>query len=76
MLIGIEFTAAHLAADFMFELMKSNVIISYSLNAHRVARLTPPAFLNEEDVAWLMNAVQIGATTLAERYARYTFEED
>jgi putrescine aminotransferase len=76
LLTGIEFKAAHLAADFMFELMQSNVIISYSLNAHRVARLTPPAFLNEEDVAWLMNAVQIGATALAERYAHYTFEED
>lgn len=67
LLIGIEFEAAHLAADFMFELMRRNVLVSYSLNAQCVIRLTPPALLTESDVDWLTAAVSDSACALSKR---------
>jgi putrescine aminotransferase len=67
LLIGIEFAADYLAGDFMFELMHRNVLVSYSLNAHCVVRLTPPATLNESDVDWLLSAISESAIALAKR---------
>lgn len=67
LLIGIEFEADFLAGDFMFELMHRNVIVSYSLNTHRVVRLTPPAILSESDIDWLSNAISESAITLLKR---------
>ncbi|GJD19944.1 N-acetylornithine aminotransferase [Rivularia sp. IAM M-261] len=67
LLIGIEFEAEFLAGDFMFELMHRNVLVSYSLNAHRVVRLTPPATLDESDVSWLITAISLSAFALRER---------
>ena len=67
LLIGIEFIAEHLAADFMLELMHRNVLVSYSLNTHRVVRLTPPALLSDEDVNWLTNALKDSALALSKR---------
>jgi putrescine aminotransferase len=76
LLIGIEFEADFLAGDFMLELMKRNVIVSYSLNAHRVVRLTPPAFLSESDVAWLSAAMQDSLIALGERYPKFSAQEE
>lgn len=76
LLIGIEFEADFLAGDFMLELMKRNVIVSYSLNAHRVVRLTPPAFLAESDVVWLSAAMQDSLIALAERYQNFSVQEE
>jgi putrescine aminotransferase len=45
LLIGIEFQKEHYAADFMLEMMSQKVLVSHSLNAHRVVRLTPPSTL-------------------------------
>lgn len=67
LLIGIEFEAEFLAGDFMFELMHRNVLVSYSLNAHRVVRLTPPATLSESDLDWLTTAISESAIALLKR---------
>jgi putrescine aminotransferase len=76
LLIGIEFEADFLAGDLMIELMKRKVIVSYSLNAHRVVRLTPPAFLSEADVGWLTAAFQDSVTALSERYQNFVPQEE
>ncbi len=75
-LIGIEFAADFLAGEFMLELAKRKVLVSYSLNAHRVVRLTPPAFLSESDVAWLAAAIQDSLIVLAERYQNFRVPEE
>lgn len=68
LLLGIEFKADFLAGDFMAEMMKHRVIVSYSLNAHRVVRLTPSAFLTESDIGWLETAFRESVSVLTERY--------
>ncbi len=70
LLIGIEFQAEHVAGDFMLELLQRKIVVSHSLNAHRVVRLTPPAILNEAQCDWLLNAVQEAALALRQRYVR------
>ena len=70
LLIGIEFQAEHLGGDFMMELLKRKVLVSHSLNAHRVVRLTPPAILTESECDWLLGAVQEAALELRQRYVR------
>lgn len=75
LLIGIEFESEFLAGDFMIEMMHRNVIVSYSLNAHRVVRLTPPAFLTDSDVNWLSAACQDSLITLSERYPNFISEQ-
>lgn len=72
LLIGIEFEAEFLAGDFMVEMLKHRVLVSFSLNAHRVVRLTPPAFLTDADVASLGRAIEESAITLAARYFGFT----
>lgn len=71
LLIGIEFAAEFLAGDFMIEMLKRNVIVSYSLNAHRVVRLTPSAFLAESDVKWLVTAARESLAVLDGRYPNF-----
>ncbi|HEV7241677.1 MAG TPA: aminotransferase class III-fold pyridoxal phosphate-dependent enzyme [Thermoanaerobaculia bacterium] len=75
-LIGIEFESEFLAGDFMIEMLKKNVVVSYSLNAHRVVRLTPSAFLNEADVRWLIAATQESVAILDERYPNFVPERE
>lgn len=57
LLIGIEFTSSDLAGEFMMKLLEQRIIVSHSLNTHRVIRLTPPAILTEEQCTWLFTAV-------------------
>lgn len=69
LLIAVEFVAEHIAGDFMLELMNRKVLISHSLNAHRVARITPPAILSDADCDWLLGATAEVARELGKRYA-------
>jgi putrescine aminotransferase len=75
LLIGLEFKADFLAGDFMSEMMKRYVTVSYSLNAHRVVRLTPSAFLSDADLDWLANAFRESVLVLTERYFSYLQRE-
>jgi putrescine aminotransferase len=68
LLIGIEFRSGHVAADFMLELLRRRVVVSHSLNADRVVRLTPPAIITESQLDWLFTAVSDSATAVFDRY--------
>ncbi len=57
LLIAIEFKADYLAGDFMGQLLQRKVVVSHSLNANRVMRLTPPAVLGDAEKQWLFEAV-------------------
>lgn len=58
LLIGIELQQPQLAADLALALLDRGVIVNHSLNANAVIRLTPPAFLSEEDIDLLLSALQ------------------
>jgi putrescine aminotransferase len=65
LLVGIEFLSSDLATEFMMGLLDRRVIPSYSLNCHRVLRLTPPATLDDADLDWLAVALAGSARELA-----------
>jgi putrescine aminotransferase len=64
LLIGIEFASPALAGNFEIELVNRDVIPNHCLNNHGVVRLTPPAFLDEREVRWLIDAIAGAATAL------------
>jgi ornithine--oxo-acid transaminase len=64
LLIGIEFTEDGLAGELLLELMATGVIANHSLNAANVLRLTPPAVLTDQDVDFLLAAVESAARTV------------
>ncbi|MDN3297068.1 aminotransferase class III-fold pyridoxal phosphate-dependent enzyme [Streptomyces ficellus] len=66
LLIGIEFTEQGLAGDLLLELLAEGVIANHSLNSHMVLRLTPPAVLTEEDVAFLLAAYSRAVANLVD----------
>jgi putrescine aminotransferase len=68
LLIGIEFRQEHVAGDFIHELLRRKVVSANSLNAFRVARLTPPAVMNESECEWLFDAVRDVSRVLNDRY--------
>ena len=51
LLIGIELSVDGLAGELLLELMSAGVIANHSLNSDRVLRLTPPAVLDDREVA-------------------------
>jgi putrescine aminotransferase len=67
LLIAIEWNADYLALDFLCAMLDQHVILTHSMNAPCVTRLTPPAILTEEDVAALEAAVRAGGEALANR---------
>ena len=71
LLIAIEFKADHLAGDFMFQLLQRRVVVSHSLNASRVMRLTPPAILNESEKQWLFGAIDEAAVEMEQHKADF-----
>jgi putrescine aminotransferase len=67
LLIGIEWETDYLALDFLIEMLDRYVILSHSMNAPRVTRLTPPAILSESDVVALEAALFSSGRALANR---------
>ena len=65
LLIGIEFMQEGHAGSFVVEMLGRRVLLSHSLNANRVVRLTPPANLSDADLEWLLDAVGSAARRLA-----------
>jgi fatty-acyl-CoA synthase len=57
LLIGVEWRTDYMALDFMIEMLDRGVILSHSMNAPRVTRLTPPAILTDSDVTVLQTAL-------------------
>jgi putrescine aminotransferase len=65
LLIGIEFVDEAVAGEFTMQMLRRRVVVSHSLNASRVVRLTPPAVLRDSELAWLVEAVTGAARELA-----------
>jgi putrescine aminotransferase len=68
LLLGIDMREPVHAAALIVELTEHGVFVSSTLNSHTTVRLTPSAFFGEEEIAWLQEAVEAAATTLAARY--------
>jgi putrescine aminotransferase len=65
LLVGIEFHDESQAARLLFELIQRQVLVSHSLNAHRVVRVTPPAILTDAQFDRLMAALKDSAAAVA-----------
>ncbi|GGX35096.1 aspartate aminotransferase family protein [Streptomyces noursei] len=65
LLIGIEFTSEASAGLFLTHMLRERVLTSYTLNASRVIRLTPPAILEPDHVCWLLRSLERSAVALA-----------
>ncbi|MFZ5635605.1 MAG: aspartate aminotransferase family protein [Pseudomonadota bacterium] len=68
LLIAIEFTDEAYAGEFLLEMVSNGVLISHSLNAHAIARLTPPLMLSDVDIALLLTAVDNSLSSIHKRY--------
>lgn len=67
LLIGCEFDDAGVVGELVLELLNEGVIVSSSLNQHRVLRLTPPAVLTRDDEAVLLRGLDRAAATVRRR---------
>ena len=68
LLLALEFHEDHFAGDFVLELVNQHVIVSTSLNTHRVVRLHPAAIMDEADIEWLLRALRESAAAVEERF--------
>jgi putrescine aminotransferase len=64
LLLGVEFVSEKVAGDFVLRLLDERVIVSHSLNAHRVVRLMPPAIITEPECDIFLEAVENAAAGL------------
>jgi putrescine aminotransferase len=67
LLIGIELDSPAAAGDLEIELVSNGLIPNHCLNEHGVVRLTPPALLTDDEVTWLLDAVETSASAVAGR---------
>ncbi|GLW10124.1 aminotransferase [Microtetraspora sp. NBRC 13810] len=56
LLIGLEFATQADVGELVLDLLARGVLVNHSLNASRVLRLTPPAVLEESDLAFFHEA--------------------
>jgi putrescine aminotransferase len=66
LLIGVELAREHHAALLLEELLAEGVIVSYSLNADAVVRLTPPALLEDPHIDRVAGALAASLRRLKE----------
>jgi putrescine aminotransferase len=66
LLIGVQLPREHHAAGLLLELMDRNVLVSHSLNAHDVVRITPPALLDVAAREMLVDAFAEAIAAVAE----------
>jgi putrescine aminotransferase len=72
LLIGVEFTSGHLAAEFLMDLLDCDVLANHSMNAQSVIRFTPPAVLTPADESRLLAAFERACVALAARFPAAT----
>lgn len=72
LLVGAEFSDPGVVGELVLALLTEGVIVSTSLNQHRVLRFTPPAVLNAADETFLLVAVDRAAATVAARFTAPT----
>ncbi|MBN8739113.1 MAG: hypothetical protein BGP24_09905 [Lysobacterales bacterium 69-70] len=68
LLIAIAFSDDAFAGEFLLEMVAQHVLISHSLNAHAIARLTPPLILSDTEISFLLAAVESALTAIHKRY--------
>ncbi|HEX8065557.1 MAG TPA: aminotransferase class III-fold pyridoxal phosphate-dependent enzyme [Thermoleophilaceae bacterium] len=70
LLIGIEFSASHVAGDFTLEMLSRKVLVNATVYSRPVISITPPATLDDAEEEWLVGAAAECVAALRERYAR------
>jgi putrescine aminotransferase len=65
LLIGVEFGDPAVVGELILALLEERVVVSTSLNQHRVLRFTPPAVLTSADESFLLAAVDRAAAAVA-----------
>lgn len=73
-LIGIEMKSASVAGDLALELRSQQVLVSHSLNAQEVVRLTPPALFDRTDEEMLLGALAKAGERIAGRWGTALLE--
>jgi putrescine aminotransferase len=68
LMIAVEFIEPHIAGDCFLDLLEQRVIANVTFGGKPVCRLTPSAYLEEQDVRWLAEALHAVGTELAKRY--------
>lgn len=66
LLIGVQLPGEHYGAALLLEMMERNVLVSHSLNAHDVVRITPPALLDSAAQEMLVEAFAESVAAVAE----------
>ena len=56
---GIEFHNEVFAAETLLGMLERGIIVNHSLNGGSVIRLTPPAFINEEEIERSHQALRV-----------------
>jgi len=64
LMLGLEFVSEAVAGDFVLRLLQEKVVVSHSLNAHRVVRLTTPCIFSDVECEVLMRAVDRASSSL------------
>jgi putrescine aminotransferase len=64
LLIGIEFADAGAVGELALGLLERGVLSCHSLNASRVLRFTPPAVLDDAEIAYFIGAFNAAVATL------------
>lgn len=67
LLIGIEFADAAIVGDLLIELINNGIIVNHSLNSDHVLRLTPPAILDDSEIAFLLKGYRDAIQQVAAR---------
>ena len=68
LMMAVEFTEPHIAGDCFLELLEHHVIANITFGGKRVCRLTPSAYLGEQEIRWLGDAFHAVGTEMAKRY--------
>lgn len=66
LLIGVQLPGEHHAAGLLLEMMERHILVSHSLNAHDVVRITPPALLDEPAREMLVDAFAAAIAAVAD----------
>lgn len=68
LLIAIEFEQDMYSGEFLMEMISRKIIVSHSLNAHKTVRLTPSILLTNDNIEFLLTAIEAAFLTIHQRY--------
>jgi putrescine aminotransferase len=66
LLIGVELASPGAAGELMLQLLGHRILVNCPFNDARSIRLTPPAVLTENEVAWLLDGLGQSIETVAQ----------